>query len=270
MSKNVVVVGAGIFGSIAAHLAERAGARVTVVDAGMDLAASPASACLLKPSWLTSVPREGVDLGYKVLREQFGLKPIKFAVNKILPVDIDWVDPEAIFYRNAIYGTVTKVGNGVVELSTGEKFQGKVLVAAGVWSDRLVEMPAIKWLYGASVLFRGKAPPRMTVYAPYRQALAFNISPKHVWMGDGTALVEATWTRDPEAPIVRTLGRARDLFQLERPMKITAGARPFIEGHKAGYFRKVMPNTWVSSGGAKNGTLLAAWQAVRFVEEAGL
>jgi glycine/D-amino acid oxidase-like deaminating enzyme len=270
MSKNVVVVGAGIFGSIAAHLAARAGARVTVVDAGMGLAASPASACLLKPSWLTSVPREGVETGYAVLREQFGLKSLKFSVNKLLPVSIDWVDPEAILYRDVLRGTVAKVGAGMVQLATGEKFTGKVLVAAGVWSDRLVEMPPIKWLYGASLLFRGKIEPQMKVYAPYRQALAFNITPKLVWMGDGTALVEATWTKDPDAPIGRTQSRAAELFKLEKPARITAGARPFIEGHKAGYFQKVLPNTWVSSGGAKNGTLLAAWQAARFVEEAGL
>ena len=47
---------------------------------------------------------------------------------------------------------------------------------------------------------------------------------------------------------------------------MTVGARPYVEGHKAGYFQQVSPKTWVSTGGAKNGTILAAAQALAFVQ----
>ena len=45
------------------------------------------------------------------------------------------------------------------------------------------------------------------------------------------------------------------------------GARPYVEGHKGGYFKRTGTKTWVSTGGAKSGTALAALQAWKFLQE---
>jgi hypothetical protein len=50
--------------------------------------------------------------------------------------------------------------------------------------------------------------------------------------------------------------------------KVSVGARPYVVGNKVGYFEQARPRLWVSTGGAKNGTVLAAWQAYRFLKEA--
>jgi hypothetical protein len=130
-------------------------------------------------------------------------------------------------------------------------------------------MPAIKGLYGASLRISGlKVDPAISVYAPYKQAVMFNIEPKTVWFGDGSALIESTWTKERKQRIEATADRAAKLSGAIKGtrVKVTEGARPYVEGHKSGYLEQLSPKLWVSTGGAKNGTVLAALQALRFVE----
>jgi hypothetical protein len=152
----------------------------------------------------------------------------------------------------------------------GGKIRGKVLVAAGIGSPLLVPgMPSVRGLWGASLLAKGKMKEsRIHVYAPYRQAVAFQMDPEFVWMGDGTALVQKTWAKEEQTRIKSTLQRATDLFGIKgaKNGQVNIGARPYVEGHKSGYFERVHPNTWVSTGGAKSGTVLAAYFAYLFVK----
>ena len=128
----------------------------------------------------------------------------------------------------------------------------------------------MKALWGASLHIRMQLKePVVETYAPYRQAVAFQQDKDTVWFGDGTALIDKTWAAESETREHNTAMRARKVLKLERThfhADVTAGARPYVEGHKGGYFVRVFPNTWVSTGGAKNGTVLAALQAQRFLE----
>lgn len=266
-SKNVLIVGGGLFGCIAAKLAREAGHTVTIFDANEPLAASKASGCLLKPSWLTSIPAEGVERGYEVLRNLYGLTDMVLAGPLIVNFKVQHVSPEAILAEERVPLRVTEVGDGFLRTEDGKRHTGTVLVAAGVWSDRLVDMPKIRWLYGASMRFKGTVEPKINVYAPYRQAISFNLRKGVVWFGDGTSLVEKTWLKEEPQRIQASKDRAAKCFGLDsKPMQVSVGARPFVEGRKGGYFEKLAPRLFVSTGGAKNGTLLAAWQAAQFVD----
>jgi len=271
---NVIIVGNGLFGSIAATLARAHGHSVTVVSNNEANAASLASGCVLAPSWLSSLGKDTAEAAMAVLAQLYTVHPVVFQTNMIKSFKASRVDPADILVPADIVGKVVAVGNGWVDVETSPDFKpdrlkGKVLIAAGVWSGSLATMPTIRGLWGASVRVRAQlAEPRISVYAPYRQAVAFNMTKKEVWMGDGTALIEQTWRKESAQRIETTLGRAVDLFGLPvAGKKVFVGARPYVEGHKAGFFEKVHPNTWVSTGGAKNGTVLAAWQAERFVRQ---
>lgn len=266
---KVIVVGSGLFGSLAAQLATNAGHSVTVIDGGHSWAASKASGCVLAPSWLSSLSKEEIATALDVLQGITPLIPMEFKTNLLKSFKAHRVDKTDILVRPDICGEVTQVGDGVVKLADGQTLRGKVLVAAGIASANLVPMPAVRGLWGASVTF-SKAQlgdPRIHVYAPYRQAVAFNLDKKSVWMGDGTALVESTWLKEADWRTAKTVERGQQLFGLPPTAKATVGARPYVDGHKSGYFKRVMANTWVSTGGAKNGTVLAAWQAAQFVKE---
>jgi glycine/D-amino acid oxidase-like deaminating enzyme len=269
--REVVIVGAGLFGSIAATLARHRGHHVTIIDNKERMAASKASGCVLAPSWLSSLSPQQLSDGMNVLKTLYTVYDMDFKTNLGATFKAQRVNPDDVLLRADVTAKVTSVKNGVVSVEGGTQFRGQVLVAAGIWSADLVGMPAIKGLYGSSARFRAQLPvPRIHVYAPYRQAVGFQMTPKTVWFGDGTALVRKSWEENRAERIQMTLDRAGELMGVGGLHLVAEGARPYVEGFKAGYFDRVSPNTWVSTGGAKNGTVLAAAQAHRFIQEAKL
>lgn len=272
---NIIVVGSGLFGCIAAAWARKHGHNVTVISEKRPFEASPASGCVLATSWLSSLDKDDVDDALKVLYELYPIHDIAFKANKLLPFKAKRVNPADILHDPDFDGKVLSVGDGVVKFQapdgTINTMRGTVLVCAGIWCKELVkDMPDVKGLYGASLrLYGQKAEPTISVYAPYKQAVMFNVEPKTVWFGDGSALIEKTWMTERKARIFNTQERFAGMLDVPNTlhkMKVTEGARPYVEGHKSGYLKQISPKLWVSTGGAKNGTVLAALQALRFVE----
>ena len=164
---HVVIVGNGLFGSIAATLARAHGHEVTVVSNNEPHAASLASGCVLAPSWLSSLTTLEVATAMGVLQELYTVHPMDFQTNLLKRFKAHRVDPKDVLVKADAVDTVASVGDGVVKLASGDVLRGKVLVAAGVWSDKLVTMPAIRGLWGASAVFQGNLEvPRIHVYAP--------------------------------------------------------------------------------------------------------
>lgn len=266
--RPVIIVGNGLFGSIAASLCRANNFAVTVVSSEEKLAASKASGCVLAPSWLNSLEKNQINTAMQVLSSLYKVEDMVFKTNILKTFKAQRVNPDEVLIKPDVVGKVAAVGDGIVTLEDGRKLKGKVLVAAGVWSAHLVSMPSIRGLYGASLRFSNTQllDPSINVYAPYRQAVAFNLNKRSVWMGDGTALIQKTWLREEAARVKATTSHAADLFGLTSKCAVNIGVRPYVEGYKAGYFEQVTPSTWVSTGGAKNGTVLAAWQAQKFLE----
>ena len=256
----IIIVGGGLFGCTAAALAEKHGAEVVILDSKEPYAASPASACLFKPSWLTKLDKNQVTKGYEILDELFGVKTIRFTDTKI-----DWVPPEKILRRKKLLDRAVEVKDGYVRTAGGLEFHGKVLVAVGAASEPLVSMPPVRGMSGVSFYQEGTVEPQIKVWAPYRQAMVFNIAPNKIWVGDGTAIISKNW-QDEKADVSEE--RLKKLFSLTGKFKACIGIRPYIPSHPQGLFQKVYKSTWVSNGGAKKGTLLAAYQAWKFCEEA--
>ncbi len=268
---DVIIVGNGLFGCIAAKLCRARGAKVTILSSDEPWAASRAAGCVIAPSWLNSMTKEAQGEAMGVLNELYKVELVEFKTNLKLPFRASRIDPATILKEKFVRKRVASLGNGLVVTEDGAKYSGKVLVAAGIASEKLVKMPKIKALWGASVRFQGQLKePQLHVYAPYRQAVAFNISPEEVWMGDGTALITKTWTAESDVRCDTTVTRGRKLFKLKGGAAIRSGVRPYVEGCPAGYFDRVSRGTWVSTGGAKNGVALAAYQAALFVKELGL
>lgn len=267
---NIIIVGAGLFGNVAAALARAHGHTVTVVGERRPYEASPASGCVLAPSWLSSLDKAAVADAMSVLGGLYTLHPLEFRTNLLKTFKAQRVHTPDVLKKPDVQGQVTQVGDGVVKyLDQDGKVQtlrGTVLVAAGIWCGELLkDLPPIRGLYGASLRAPGQLDqPRINVYAPYRQAVAFNMDKKTVWFGDGTALIAKTWDAEERERVVSTRARAASMGI--KPGTHVMGARPYVEGHKAGYFEQLSPKLYVSTGGAKNGTVLAGYQALQFVK----
>lgn len=281
----VIIVGAGLFGSIAAKVAHSLGRRVVVVDAGLPNAGSRPAACLIRPSWISGLGAAG-ELGMKTLREHYRVHDLTFKLRPAGSAQVQWVDPQDIWRRrdasteagHVVRGSARLVGNGEVVVDRGIghdrlRLRGDVLVAAGVWSfssiglnvDQQLTLPKMKALAGAAFTFSGELPkPLISVWAPYKQVVAFTREPGRTWCGDGAAILERNWD---DARMGESQRRCQKLVGRRQLLLTQFGLRPYVEGHKEGYFFRIAKNTWVSTGGAKNGTVIAAAQAAQFVEE---
>lgn len=143
-----------------------------------------------------------------------------------------------------------------------------IIVAAGIWTERLLRQVAQQGQRGMALLFPELHPERgkIKVWAPYRQLVGFDRG-DGLWVGDGTAIKAENW--DDE--------RTRQVYNRERQFgdqvmgtlglspndgaRLLHGIRPYAKGHKPCLLQEVEPGLWAASGGAKNGTLAAGWAA---------
>src|SRR5438132_10854510 len=76
MPSRLLVVGGGLFGSMAAQYARSKGVEVTVFDAGLAGAASPAAAGLFKEGWVGKKLRHYYDHALPLLEKLYGVRHI--------------------------------------------------------------------------------------------------------------------------------------------------------------------------------------------------
>jgi hypothetical protein len=104
--------------------------------------------------------------------------------------------------------------------------------------------------------------PTINVYAPYRQAVWFNRDENEAWFGDGTAIVAKNFDR---SHIDRTKNRSIEMARFY-DIRSVSGQRPYVKTSSPGFFKKLGNNLFVSTGGAKNGTILAALQTLELLK----
>jgi hypothetical protein len=90
----------------------------------------------------------------------------------------------------------------------------------------------------------------------------FNRDENETWFGDGTSIIEKNFVQEHKD---RTRERASEMANIQG--RIITGIRPYIKGDGLGFFQRLSNNLIVSTGGAKNGTILAASHAIRLLEE---
>jgi glycine/D-amino acid oxidase-like deaminating enzyme len=273
---KVGIVGAGLFGCIAADVCTQAGHEVTIIDSKKNEAASQCAACLLKPSWLLSISPEKLKKVYSWLDSLYGMQKIQFTMNRLKTVDIDWVDPKKILNRSVIIDSVERIEElkkGVrLHLITGKIMEFDiVLVACGVWSFELAA-PEFSHLMttkvGMALWYDKDVEPKISVYAPYKQAIQFNIMPGATWFGDGSATILKNF--DLTEAFTKTKARAKQEFRLH-PNELhhyRVGYRPFVKIKPNGFYGSLgMKRVFISTGGGKNGTVIAVLNALKFIKD---
>lgn len=262
------IIGAGLFGAVARDLLRSRGIACQTVDDGRPLAGSFPAGCLTKPSWLSSVRNRDGALG--LLASLYGVRRISLQVGLLKLENVMHFAPSAILRPPDIRARAVSVDPdlGVVQLDNGQTLEGRVLVAAGVWSRDLLpdHFSGVRLigLQGCSQRFRSAQPrAALKVWAPFKQSVCFEIEPGVTWFGDGTALLPDSW--GPQH-VERSLAHAEELgLSRWHLIETRVGLRPYVRGH-SGWFRRVGQRCWVSTGGAKNGVVLAAAQALEFLD----
>jgi glycine/D-amino acid oxidase-like deaminating enzyme len=254
---GLLVVGGGLFGSMAAKYARTKGVEVTVFDAGLAGAASPAAAGLFKEEWVGKKLREHYAHALPLLDKLYGVRQVILTKDDGSQETFRFVPPAAVVEGSPIRDRVTAVGDGYLEAG-GRRYEGWVYVAAGVWCEQFFPELSVYGKAGSALLFPGERPGRIRPLARGRQAVAFVRDAGSTYFGDGTA--EKDYTADHDRA---TLERAAQMG-LREPFRRLLGWRPYTTGGPV--FRKVGGRTWVATGGRKIGVVLGASFARRLVE----
>jgi glycine/D-amino acid oxidase-like deaminating enzyme len=289
MYSDTIVIGSGLFGCIIARALEHAGQKVSLMDRPCNKAGrgSDPAACLMKPSWMGRLSKQQQKSSLDLLDTLYSVETVQFDVglrNFGGTVPVFWVPPQRILNPwQMVRGSISKIEIsdnciGVFYVDDdGEPtvdFARNVVVAAGVWSNSLLMLckgaplvKAVEALAGQALLFPHGSigQPFIRPWAPYKQLVAFNRG-DGLWVGDGSSIKEKNWDIDRrEASEKRCL---EALPQEDQPHDRLFGLRPYVKdmhGDPA-YLQQHMPGLWVATGGAKNGTIGAAWCATELVK----
>lgn len=265
---DAIVIGAGLFGQIITKALRAQGRDVVMVDASHAMYGSGPAACLMKPSWFSSLGKEVYEPSLGLLDELYGVQDIEFVTRpKLAKVNVHWIPPEKILEPRAISDKVVSIDEDNIVMASHGGWQAPlIVVAAGIWTEKL--LPQYKQTGQQGIAFMW---PKATIrepfiqpWAPYRQLVAFNRG-DGLWASDGTAIKMENWS-DSRA----FQSRARVSMAVETAMGAPIetsepwplmGIRPYAKGHKPCLLEEVRPGLWVASGGAKNGTLAAGYCA---------
>ncbi len=254
----LLVVGGGLFGSLAAAWARARGVEAVVFDPELPGAASPAAAGLFAERWAGRKLAEHHARALPLLERLYGIRHVTLTHDDGRPEPLLFVPPSAVLEREPVRQRVGAVGDGWLEAG-GRRYEGWVYVAVGAWTDDLVPGSGVHGKQGTALVFPGERPPRIRPVGPGRQAIAFPRDPGTTYFSDGTA--ERDYTAEHDR---LTLSRAANMG-LTQPVRRLAGRRPYAPGGPL--FLRAGRHTWVGTGGRKMGTILGASFARRLVEE---
>lgn len=272
---DTVVVGAGLFGNIAAKALRAEGQRVITIDAKMDLRASPCAACLMKPGWFVNMTKADIDEALFLLNALYGVHDLPFQILGFSRT-VHWVNPREVLYEPDLLGAVVDIKDTddgyhvrVHGLNTQRTIYvivaTNVVVAAGIWTDSLVSLGGARMegKAGAAFTYRGKLDKAIVQpWAPYKQIVAFNRDEDEIWIGDGSAIIPTNWTG---ARMQQSEERCRPYAQGAELVQRLSGIRPYAKTPDPCLMYEAMPRLWAVTGGAKNGTMAAAWAANQLI-----
>lgn len=263
--RDVIIVGGGLFGSIAGAALRDAGMDVLIVDDGRPSAGSRAAGCLMKPSWLQKMGKDNVEQSFRLLDRLYGLRTVSLKAGP-LSVDAHWINPDEVMSTARLNRQVKFVGSfgsvNMVGLNGGEDLNAKhVIVACGAWTRNLIRGVPVVGKVGASLrLFGSPEDNRISVWAPYKQLVRFSHEGFH-WAGDGSAILEKNWTPNREAESLQRISRFTGIEG-----EVRVGIRPFAQTSDPAALEEIAPGLFSLTGGGKNGTAAAGWAAAKLLE----
>lgn len=274
--KDVIIIGAGLFGSIIAKALRQTGIEAFLIDNKEEYRGSKPAACLMKPSWYSALGPETYVPAMKTLEFLYNVETIEFKT-KISKASVKWINPKSILEIDSMQDSIQfieRTNNSWILQGQNGIYQAKhIIIAAGIWCNGILQRsnlplaPEISSLTGTAFVFEDcSTQPEISIWNPYKQLVKFQIEPKCAWVGDGIAS-KNYWKRDY---LNQSFNRCVN-FVAAPFSKVIAktGNRPYVKQAKPCYLQSHGTNLWVVTGGAKNGTIAAGWAAQKMVELIG-
>ena len=256
--RPLLIVGGGLFGSLAAAYARHKGIEAHVFDAGLEGAASPAAAGLFQEKWAGKKFRPHYHRALPLLEKLYPLESVCLTCDDGSQETLLFLPPRLVLEPHPLRQRVTSVGDGWLE-ADGRRYEGWVYVAAGIWCRQFVPHLPVQSKAGAAFAFPGEREGRLHQFAPRRQAIVFVRDPGTTYFSDGTAEPAYEPKHDRQ-----TLARAAQMG-LTEPIARCWGCRPYTPGGP--HFQRLGERLWLATGGRKLGTIFGASCARRLIED---
>lgn len=272
MKSDIIIIGAGLFGSMTAKYMKKKGLNVILIDCEQEMAASKCSFGVWKEGWINKTIKTEVAEGLPLLEEFAGIKKEEFFnMDKEILEPMFYVDCRKILNEKYLKETVVSIKNNIVKTNKGEHTSTKaVIVCAGVWTPELLKgyknVPKVDIAWGATMDYSQNIDSsRYKTWAPYRQSILLKVDEKKFVFGDG-ATVKNPKTEDPriEAASTRLVLHAADVIGSSDISKITSvkeGYRPYLAKGFGSMVNQHDSKLFSATGGAKNSTILCGWVA---------
>lgn len=279
--KTIGIVGGGLFGQIIGLTLSKKYA-VCIIDGNMSGSGFAAAGCLIKPSWVEGIPRKSEcydllnsigdlrEIEFEVQNPVHTVKTNCYALNKVALTEsvmrrITWIN------ANELWSTNNKIcvsSLGDTEKECEFNFD-VVLHCKGGFGDFQRPRFGMSMEAGRYYADPDEVVPTIKPYRPFTQLVKF-IMPgsASLWAGDGTAKNEFN-----SVDMATSAKRISKFVGLPEQTKYhqTVGRRPYPirrlskdEGALIHQPHSQAPIT--VTGGAKNGTMGAAWAAVTLME----
>lgn len=255
---TLLIVGGGLFGSLAAACARSKGIEAVVFDCNRPGAASPAAAGLFKERWAARKLHAHYLHALPLLDRLYPIYSLLLNHDSGATESLLFIPPSAILEPQPIRREITAIGDGWLE-AEGRRYSGWVYIAAGIWSGQFLPGLEVYGKAGAAFQFAGESAGRIRQTADGRQCIAFVRDCGTTYFSDGTA--ERDYSEEHDR---LSLGRAAEMG-LTEPSSRLWGQRPYVP--RGPFFQRIASRTWLATGGRKMGTILGTSFARRLVEE---
>lgn len=287
---SVVIIGAGLFGSMISKYLKSRGIDCLIVDRNDIMNASKCSSGIFRPGWAGKIQPE-VSVSLPIIEKFVSIVPLPiFDGDKEIQTTIDFIDCNLILNEEFLAGDVvrctkdkTAIRSVIVDVE-GVEVEiecDHLVVAAGSYTNTLLAklgIPTVFQLdsYWGAVVHTSDLPKRnyIQTWAPYKQmyGLTLERGGKNVgYFTMGTAV-----KNPPVGGDNRTLAGGGKLVQyaaaachMKQIIEIPEGLRPFFaeKGGEVDFVNNHGLNVISATGGAKNSTLLCGYAAKRVFEE---
>lgn len=284
MKTDVIVIGAGLFGSMITRHFQDNGLDVICIDSQEPMAASKCSFGVWKDGWVNKTIQPEAQEGMDLLEQMTdGIHEMKiFNVGKERYDDFKRVDCSKLLLKSFHKANVNYIHHGTVEFTEASGDEGSffarkaIIVAAGVWTPKILTLQkgikstiGIDSAWGATLDINYKIEEStIKEWAPYRQSLLLDIGTKVVF-GDGCAVKNPS-VNDPRVEMASTrllkhFSEATNGLDYSKIKVVNEGYRPYLKKGSSGFVQKHGEKLYSATGGAKNSTILCGHVAKRLL-----
>ena len=275
---DIVIVGAGLIGSVVAEFFKKNNKSVCLIDNNEFYSASKCALGVFKDSWGAKIKPIFKDT-MKVLQELYGVDVLTFFnLDKEVKEDMKGVEINKILHanRNILNDKVVKVRNNIVFLENNKPIKGAVvLLSTGVWVDNILEASkydklGVKKYWGANMeIALPIEENRIQTWAPFKQSICLKTN--YGFMFSDSASVKEPKKDDKRLKKVseRSQRNLNEItftnIQNQHIKKVREGYRPFLP-KGVDYFNQHDDNLFSATGGAKNTLLITGHVALKTYE----